>query len=268
MDDGRSGHHQDFSGALRGATHQFGDLANRDVLRLLTRHRAVHEAERVLPIDIAPHGEDARTEPSDNNLVAAFHLDHRHTACLLGCSIHRDAAVHLLPFDADPMPGETDLGRLVRRRIEALGKCTVHVGRFESAVVMLHRDRTVLADRGQNLFEARFGRSRHRQPNVARVVAIVPDADFVALVLTAEARDLVEHLRQQQAVDDVPREFNILAKRSARWRRTFGINMRTHEGASSARGLSFRISGWGFGACTPRDVACHSNRVPLRCPPR
>ena len=65
--------------------------------------------------------------------------------------IDNDAAIHLLVIDLHPTPFEPDLRVLVRRRVKALRKGTVHVGWNKAAVLLVQRHRPMAADGGQKL---------------------------------------------------------------------------------------------------------------------
>ena len=88
-----------------------------------------------------------------DDLVAGPHFDHGQAGGVHMLGVDHDSAVHLLPVDLNPGPPEADLRILVRRRVKALGKSTVHVGRHEAAILLIQGDGPVAADRRQQLFQ-------------------------------------------------------------------------------------------------------------------
>ena len=102
---------------------------------------------------------------------------------------------------------------LIGRRIKPFGEGAVHVGRNQTAILLIQWDGAVPSDRGEQPLEVLGRAADHSQLGVARIVATLPDADLADLELSAQAHDLIEHLGQNQAVDDVPDNLHVFDKR-------------------------------------------------------
>ena len=155
-------------------------------------------------------------------------------------SFDHNSAIHLLVGNFDPMAVQPDFGALVGRAVKAFGERAVHVGRDEPAILLGRRHRAVVGDLGQNsLHQLRRGGADfdHR---VARIVAGLADRDLGDAKLAAAGRDRVQHLGQDEAVDDMAGDFDLfdtigdivagsLANCIARGRRGL-VGSRMHDG--------------------------------------
>ena len=101
------------------------------------------------------------------------------------------------------MPAEADLRAEVGRAVEAIGKGPIEIGRHGDAVGHVDRDRAVIVDDAENFVKALFGRCMHFDLGVARVGAALADFDVLDDVGAAVREDHVQHLWQQQRIDDV-----------------------------------------------------------------
>ena len=124
--------------------------------------------------------------------------------------IDDDAAIHFLVGDFDPIAAEADLGPLVGRAVKAFGKRAVHVGGDEAAVLLGRRARRRGRRSGPESAAARSSRRcADFDHGIARIVAGLADRDLRDAKRAAAGRDRVEHLGQDQAVDDVAGDFDL-----------------------------------------------------------
>ena len=155
--------------------------------------------------------EDAQPLPADDDAVALAHVGHGQAAGGVALRIDEDAAVHLLVFHVDPVAAEADLGAVVGRAVEALGEGAVHVGRRRSrspAATTGTAPWSWMASRISRSVSARVGADL--DAGVAGVVLPLADADVLDDVGAAAGEDLVQHLGQEQRVDDVPVDLDFL----------------------------------------------------------
>ena len=156
--------------------------------------------------------ENAHARMPHDDQVPAADVDHGNAAGLAAVSGHGNAAVHLLIGDFDPVPRQAHLGALVRRAVKTLGECAVHVGWFEAAILPHGGHGPMVADLLKNLRQP-FGRvGLHFHQGEAGIGARLPNRDLLDAKRPAQARDHIEHLGQDQAIDDVALDLDVFNK--------------------------------------------------------
>ena len=170
----------------------------------------------------ASGGKTRMPVPADDDAVAGLHRGHRHAAGRAALGVDHDAAVHLLVLDVDPLAAEPDLGAEVGGAVEALGERAVHVGRRRCGSRPASTGTAPcgwISARIASSCSARVG--AHLDAGVAGVVLPLAELQRLDVVPAAARQDLVEHLRQQQRIDDVARS----SRRTRRAARTW-VNLR------------------------------------------
>ena len=147
------------------------------------------------------------------NEVPGDHLAHWHATSRLASHVDRDAAVHLLQFHFDPMPIQADFRSLIGRTVKALGKSTGQVGPDQLAVLLRGGHGAVVADLGKNRGQLLGGVGLHLDQGKAGVVPRLADRDLLHPEVAPRRRDQIEHLGQDQTVDDMPGDLHILDNR-------------------------------------------------------
>ena len=137
------------------------------------------------------------------------HVGHRHAAGGRPFRVDEDAAVHLLVLDLDPLAAETHLRAVVGRAVEVLGKRPVHVGGHDVAIVRGDRGGTVVVDLAEDLLQHFGGRRPHLDAGEAGIGLALADADVLEDVRPAVRQDLVQHLGQEQRIDDVALDLDL-----------------------------------------------------------
>ena len=113
-----AGDHQDPAPGFAHLTHLVGDSRDEDLLRLLGRYLAAHEAE-----DLRLPGALERRDPHAlvpyDDLHAGFCVLEDDAPGAVRLALDGDRGVHLDVVNRDPQPVEQDLGWQVARRVEA-----------------------------------------------------------------------------------------------------------------------------------------------------
>ena len=122
-------------------------------------------------------GIHAHARVADDPLRTDFDVRHRDAASLRHVGLDHHAAVHLLVGHLDPLASEANLGALVGRAVEALGKGAVHVGRHELAILLRGGDGAVVANLGQDLIEQLRSRCADLDHGETRILPILPNRD-------------------------------------------------------------------------------------------
>ncbi len=208
VNDGGATDEQGFAFAF-GAEELLGDLADRDVLGLFRRNRAIHELEAVR-LALALGWEDADAGVADDDFVAEFGVEHRDAAGGAGCFVDHDAAVHFLRVDGNPLALQADFRSLVRGAVEVFGERAADVDGFDRAVVFVDADGAVVGDLGEDFVELLASGGGDFDEGAAGVGAGLADEDVFEFKRAALGHDLVEDFGQEQAIDDVPAEFDFL----------------------------------------------------------
>ena len=213
--DGRAANQQRFSSALARAEYFHGDLPDGDALGLFGGDGAVHEFKR-LPYAFALLGEYTHAGVTNHDGLATLDIGHRHAAGDLGVAIDQDAAIHFLVGNLNPVTVEPNFGALVGGAVKAFGERPGNIGVFQPGVVERSRHGPMIGNLAEN-FRQRLGRfGTHFQQRVAGIGPALTDRDSLNLKGPATGHDHVENLRQNQAVDDVPANFDFFDKRHRR----------------------------------------------------
>ena len=122
--DGGTTHGEHPLAALACRPHALGDLGDEDRLRLLRADLGVHELEGATVARLLRRV-DADTDLPDDDEIAGPDPVHRHGPHRRAVGGDDEPAVHLRVGDRHPVAVEADVGRQVRRRVEALGKHAV-----------------------------------------------------------------------------------------------------------------------------------------------
>ena len=153
---------------------------------------------------------DAHAGEAHDDAVARTDLVHWRGAHGLGG--HDDPAVHLRVLDGAPTVIDAHVGRQVGRRVEALGQHAVTVGGHERRVAVMHTIHAVdLQLLEQRIDGAVVGRA-DLDARAARVDVRAPELELVDVVIRARLDDQIEHLGEQQGVDDVTLELHGLGR--------------------------------------------------------
>ena len=113
-------------------------------------------------------------------------------------------AVHLRVVDVDPVATDPHLGGQVGRRVEALGQDAVDVGRHGDRVGLGQPVGAVDLQLGDESGEGVLVGGGDLETGPAGVDVGAADVDVDHAVVGAGVDDDVEHLGQDEGVDDVP----------------------------------------------------------------
>ena len=109
------------------------------------------------------------------------------------------------------------LGPVIGGAVELLRKGPIHVGRLGDAIAGRHLRGPVIVDRIQDLLQVIRVARPNLDTHVTGVLLALADLDFLQRVVAAVRQDFVEHLGQQQRVDDVPLQFDFFDELGARF---------------------------------------------------
>ncbi len=202
VDDGGTEHRQDLLASGPGAAHGPGDFADGDALGLFAGNGAGHELEQVLPGG-GRIGEDTQALPADDDAVALASVDHRQAAGGGALRVEDNAAVLLLVLHVHPVAAEPDLRAQVRGGVEVLGKGPIQIGGNGDAIVGGGGRGTVVVDGGEDVAQDGGAGRVDLDAGPAGIAGPPADVDVLERVGAAACQNLVEHLGQQQRVDDV-----------------------------------------------------------------
>jgi hypothetical protein len=224
-----AGDNQDLAPLPLGLAQRGGDFPDGDPLRLFAGDRAGHETERLARRHIPLLRQHTHAVAAHDHEIAPLHFGHHDTGRDAGLRIDADGRVHFLSRDRNPFPGQPDFRVFVRRAIKAFREHPVRVHDLIVAILLVDRNRAVPGDGGQHAVEFFARRRTDRQPRDARIDPAASDFEVLDAERPAQIHDLVEHLRQQEAVDDVARQFHFLDDRTVE-RVCFGDGVRTGIG--------------------------------------
>jgi hypothetical protein len=155
-------------------------------------------------------GEDADAGVADDDSLAAFDIAHGDAKSAAVIRFNRNAAIHLLPLDAEPAAAAANLGPLIGGAVEPLGKGAIHVGFYQAAVGLRGGNGAVVADLAKNLGQFGFAAGRHLNQRIAGIRAQAADRNLFDGKRAAEAGNEIEDFGQNQAVNDVAANFDVL----------------------------------------------------------
>ena len=158
-------------------------------------------------------GQHAQAPPAHDDQVALGDVGHGNAAGR-PLRIDEDAAVHFLVLDVDPFALKADLRAVVRGRVEPLGKGAVDVRGHGDAVLLRDGDGPVVVDAVEHFPQDGGTGSVDLDAGIAGVGLALADADILDLVSRSMRQDLVEHLGQQQGIDDVALQLDLLDMRA------------------------------------------------------
>ena len=209
MHDRRPGHQKRLPGRTAVAEQPLGDVVHSHALRFLRGDVAGHELEafRASGLFFREH-----TQPgmADDHLIARADFAHRATSGQLLADVYHDPTVHLLIVHSDPLPAETQLGSLVCGAVKLFGKGPADVGRGQTTILGDGRHGPVVGYLGQDLIEFRSVVGADFDQGMAPIAGRLADLDLLDTKRAAVMGDAVEHLRQNQAVDDVAGKLDVL----------------------------------------------------------
>lgn len=211
VNDRRAADEQGLATVATRADQFVGDLADRNSFWLLGRDRAVHELEPVR-LCLPSFGMNSHAGMADDKLLAELHIRHRPAAGGTRFRVDDNAAVHLLQPDLDPAAANSDFSSLVGRAVEAVREGPGDVGSDETRVLAVRRSRAVIGNVRQDLLQAFRCWSMDRDQGKACVALGLADSDLLNAERTTPGRDVIEHLRQEKAVDNVAGQFDPLDK--------------------------------------------------------
>jgi hypothetical protein len=123
--------------------------------------------------------------------------------------VNHNAAVHLLIVDRRPVAVQANLGSLIGRAVKPFGKRPVDVRLDQSGVASVDGNGAVIGNLRDDRLQGAVAGGANLDAGKAGVGAVVPDDDVLDLELAARGRDAVEHLGQDQAVDDVAANLDV-----------------------------------------------------------
>ena len=207
--DGRPADQQRLAAFLAILEQFVRDLPNRNALGLFGRNAAAHELEG-LPLGRTFLRKDPHAAVADYELGAHRDFAHRHAAGRRPLHVDGDAAVHLLSRHFGPMAQDANFGALVRRTVKTFRKGPDDIGRHELAILLRRGHGAVIADLAQNIGQQGSAGSPHFNQGETRIRAALADRDFFDAEGSARGRNQIEHLGQDQAVDDMAGDLHVL----------------------------------------------------------
>jgi hypothetical protein len=184
------------------------DLADKGALRFLSGDAARHEGE------VATYGgafgrNDTHAAVAHHDRHAVYDFGHWDAPGRRTCRIDHYSAIHFLVGDFDPMAVQPDFGSLVGRAVKTFGKRAVHVGVGEAAVLFRGWDSSMIGDLGEDMSHPLSVGGANFNDCIARVMSGLADRDVRDAELAAVGGDRVEHLGQNEAVDDMAGDFDL-----------------------------------------------------------
>jgi hypothetical protein len=201
--DRRSGDNGDFAGSAVRPAQFLGDLANDGKLRFLRINDVVNELKRIGMRCGSLYRHNPDSLVSDNNRVAFFDvekLDGTRTAFL---SVNGDCAIDNPRRHLDLLAAKTNKRLLVGGHVELGRENTVGWSRRELSVCPLHHFGALLPKPKDQLVQRFTCFSRHFDSGKALIRAFSTDLDFSDLEIPAMSQNLVQHLRQDERINDV-----------------------------------------------------------------
>ena len=141
------------------------------------------------------------------SVVVACHGD---TASRLGRHVDNNPTVHLLIRHIYPFAIDADLRLLIGRAVETLRETRPDVHGSQRAVADMGRHCAVVPDLSQDLVQQLTAGCGNLHQRVADIVTGLADRDVLNAELSAALSYAVEDPRQDQAVDNVPADFDVL----------------------------------------------------------
>lgn len=215
MHDGRPAHNQDLASVPVCLDQHVGHLSRGDSLWFLGRNRAVHELERRL-LRIALFRKNAYANVTDHDCLSNLNLSHRQAAGRPRVCVDHDAAVHFLVVDRRPRAIQPDFRALVCRAVETRRKCPGDVSVTQSTVVGCDGHGSVVEQLSQDFVQSITGLGLNLNQGITGIGTILTHVDLLDVKRALHRDDAVKNLRQQQAVDDMPGNFDIFHSRTGR----------------------------------------------------
>ena len=198
----RAGHDENPSAAVATLAHLIADARDQQLLRLLGRDLAAHEAED-LRLARALERRDAHAVMADHDLHPTLGVLEDDAPRPPGLAVDGDRRVHLDALDGEPASVDEHLRRQVAGRIEPLREHPLAhdlvgadrllvLGRRPQGAGALHDPVELLRGFGVNL-----------HPAQRRVRLVLAGLELLDREIAADVHDHVHDLRQHHRVDDV-----------------------------------------------------------------
>ena len=201
--DGGSADDGDFTFRFTRASQFLTQLANDSRLRLVRVDHRVDELKNVGARGRSLHRDDANALVANDNLVTFVHIEKLHRSSRALLSIKRDRAVHHRGPHLDLFAVESDKCLLIGRDIEVVRENAI-VGRLRQLhVSAFHRLGAVLPQAEDQFIEL-FARLRGDFNSRETLIRpLLPDLYLSDLEAGAARQNLIQHLGQDQRIDDV-----------------------------------------------------------------
>ena len=201
--DRRSGDNCDFAAGVVCASQFLGDLANDGRLGFLGVNNVVNELKRIRVRGGSLHRHNTDSLVSDNNLVAFFDVEKLNGTRAAFFPVNRDCAIDDRGRHLDLLTVEANKRLLVGGYVELGRENAVGWSRSKLSVCPLHYFSALLAKPQDQLVQrfACFG--GHFDSGKALIRAFPTDLNFSNLEVPAMRQNLIQHLRQDERINDV-----------------------------------------------------------------
>jgi hypothetical protein len=178
------------------------------ISRTLTAFGARHEFEEIMLANLGLGREDPCALAADQNAVPQADAGHGHAAG--GTSgIDEDSAVHFLILDIDPIAADADLRAKIGAAIEAIRERAVDIGDRRDTIADMSGHGPVRVNLGQDAVQLCGRLGGNLNAGMTGVVLLFAKLKMLDMVSAAAAENGIEHLGQQQTVDNVPGHFDM-----------------------------------------------------------
>ncbi len=216
VDHGRAQDGEDFLPRLMRSTHGGGNFADGNPLGFLAGNGARHEFEEIMPRRRFSRKDPQSLAPDDDPISLPY-LGHRQATGRAPLRIKENAAVHFHVLNIDPFPIDANLGAVAGRAVEAFRKGPVHIRFGERAILGGDRCGPVVMDRVEDFLQDRLARRPDLNAGETGVFPTLAHPDLFDLVSAAAREDFVEHLGQEQRINNVPLDLHFLNMAHRRW---------------------------------------------------
>src|SRR5262249_53033972 len=201
--DGRSRDNCDFTASATNASQFFGDLANDGRFGFLGVYDVVDELKWVCVRSGSLHWHNTDPLVSDNNPVAFFDIEKLNRSRTALLPVNGDGAINDPGRHLDLLTVEANKSLLVGSDVELEWEHTVSWSGGNLSVCPLHYFGALLAKTQDELVQrfACFG--GHFDSGKALIRAFPADLDFSDFEVPAVRQNLVEHLWQDERINDV-----------------------------------------------------------------